>query len=216
MPVRERRRLRECSARTPRCRTARDPRQETRDCCRRIIAQLTADVGAVLDSLGVPWWLDYGALLGYVVARDKGLPGAMYWNDKDADLNALAEDRAKIEVALAVLKNKRYKVRYHRPVAGQKHTWGDVFKVQLSTVNHTNVDVTIWRLEDGVLDRDNWGHHDQWKGRVTPADWVFPTIRDTWEGVEVNIPAQPERLIAYRYGENWRNLPARRSDGVER
>jgi hypothetical protein len=78
-------------------------------------------------------------------------------------------------------------------------------KVRLSQKNHTNTDIFCWHLRpDGMLDRKNYIGADIYKGREFPKNWVFPLQRGLWDGIEVSVPAEPERLTAWRYGPGWR------------
>lgn len=211
-----------CSAETKRCDAAVNPRRRTPACCREHNLRILSDVAALLDGAGIPWWIDYGLLLGYCTGGEPGGTGGheggearLYWNDKDTDLNCLADDRNAV-LALGHELRPRYRVHYQAPVPGKLYGWGDVLRVLLSRLNHTNCDVTFWKRDGDMLDRDNWARSDQFKGRATPAAWVFPTKRGTIEGVAVNVPAEPALLVAHRYGESWRNLPSVRHGGVVR
>jgi hypothetical protein len=200
-----------------RCRSARDPGERTAECCRGWIAEIVGAVAALLERENIPWWADYGMLLGYQVALDQGLPPGLYWNDKDADLGALVQDRARVLALLPELAELGYSVLYIDPQPLRPWVYTDAVQVRLSSRNRTNVDLTFWhRREDGVFDRTTYAACDRYKGREVPARWIFPTARALWEGVEINVPAEPELLVAYRYGDGWRNLPAAHDDGVER
>jgi hypothetical protein len=201
---------RPCGPRSLRCKAATNPLVATPACCRRWVAHVLHAVGAALDRAGVPWCIDYGALLGYMTN------GGLYWNDNDTDLCALVTDREAIRRATAALRRGGMRVRY-LPPAPCTTRYGDAFKVQLSVFNKLNCDITLWTpREDGLLDRESYIPVDAHKGRAFPREWAFPATRGLWEGVEVNIPAEPELLVAHRYGEDWRNLPAARTDGVAR
>lgn len=156
------------------------------------------------------WWIDYGTLLGYMVN------GGLYWNDKDTDLGVHAGDRGKVlgEVADA-LRRKGYVVTYSEPKSS-RFGGGDRLKVRLSLQNHTNCDIFFWGETQGELDRSNYIGVDRYKGREFPVEWALPVTRGQWEGVDVAVPADPERLVAHRYGDGWRALPAARTDRVPR
>jgi hypothetical protein len=190
-----------CRSDTHRCFNTRNPKVKTSPCCIRWNVMLLRKVTESLNGAGIPWWIDYGTLLGHCVN------GGFYWNDKDTDINCLAEDRDRVRALLEKpLKAEGLNV-YYIPPGRSRFKWGDVLKVRLSKLNHNNCDITFWeRAADGLLDRKSWSPSDNFKGREMPESWVFPTTRATWEGVEVNVPAEPEKLIAYRYGDHWQRL----------
>ncbi len=198
-----------CSAGSQRCAATTNPRQWTPPCCIKWNILILRAIAERFDGAGIPWWIDYGMLLGYCVN------GGWYWNDKDTDLNCLTTDRARVREVLAPLEAEYgMHVRYE-PMKHNRFNWGDVLKVRVSHKNHNNCDVTFWELcEDGYLDRKTWSPSDRYKGREVPSSIIFPTTRGMFEGVEVNLPADPFRLIEYRYGPSWRNLGAVRRDNI--
>lgn len=194
-----------CKASGRRCVTTTNMRVKTPRCCINWNLLILRKIAERLDAAGIPWWIDYGMLLGYCTN------GGWYWNDKDTDVNCLSSDRDRVrEVLTTPLQDEGMHVRYVPP-ARQRFTWGDVLKVRVSQTNHNNCDITFWDLgDDGFLDRKTWSPSDAYKGREMPASVVFPTTRGLFEGVEVNVPAEPFQLIAYRYPPDWRNLDAAR------
>jgi hypothetical protein len=163
----------------------------------------------MLDSVGARWWIDYGTLLGYLVN------GGLYWNDKDCDLGVLAVDREKVLAQMQPMRQAGYMVTYTQPRQG-RFAGGGRMKVRLSTRNHTNTDVFFWDQRGELLDRQNYIRVDRHKGREFPLLWALPATRGQWEGVDVAIPAEPLKLVEHRYGMNWQNLPASRTDGIIR
>lgn len=198
-----------CTTRTRRCEATEDPGRETPGCCRAQILRVTREVAHILDVAAIPWWLDYGALLGWRLGE------TLYWNDKDTDLNVLVDDRDRTRAALDPLRFRGRHVRYWPP-SGREYAWGDVIKTRISRWNRNNCDITFWRCDGAVLTRDNWSAVDRFKGRETPADWIFPTVRATLEGIPVNVPRETDRVLAHRYGAGWRDLPAVRHLDEER
>jgi hypothetical protein len=186
-----------CNAHTTRCPDARDLSQDTPACCLGHVRRVMADLAALMDGAGITWWADYGTLLGYV--RN----GGMIPFDKDGDLGILATDRDKLLSLMPVLMQKGYFVRYTKPHSNRFRS-GDRVKVCLSQRNHTNVDIFIWhRRPKGMLDRTNYIAADVYKGREMPEAWVLPTQRGEWDGIDIAVPADPERLAEHRYGPGW-------------
>jgi len=199
-----------CSTRTRQCRATRNPTLKTPNCCVHWNLRILGDVARLLDKFKVPWWADYGTLLGYMTGKQ------FYWNDKDTDVCLLADDRASVLGKIApALRTLGLRARYRPPQSG--FVWGDALQVRLSQSNGNNCDLTFWnRREDGMLDRTSYARGDVHKGRAMPESWVLPTTRGMFSGVEINLPAEPELLIAHRYGAGWRDLPPVYTDGVER
>lgn len=100
-----------CTVETARCPEARNYGADTPDCCREHIRHVVFTVGDALTEAGIPWWLDYGSLLGayrnpllkacknrkhWVCAHPNcppaPLPGGLIPFDKDADCGFLAAD----------------------------------------------------------------------------------------------------------------------------
>lgn len=188
-----------CSRHSFRCSQARNMRVETPACCQRHIRNILRDVGALLDELGITWWADYGTLLGAV--RHGGL---IPW-DKDADLGILADGREKLLSAFPRLMEMDYYPTYVPPRPERRFRTGDRVKVRLSRRNHTNTDVFIWHNRpDGMLERTNYISSDLYKGREFPEHWLHPIHKVPFDDIEVNLPAQAEALVAYRYGQGWK------------
>src|SRR5690606_9270282 len=120
-------------------------------------------------------------------------------------LGVLAEDREKVLAARARWEAQGHRVTYLPPRA-QRFRSGDRVKVRLSAANTTNVDIFFWRpIAGGLLDRMNYIAVDRYKGREFPAEWALPTTRGMFDGVDVAVPAEPELLVAHRYGADWRH-----------
>lgn len=180
-------------------------------CCVDQHVNVMKVIAPLLDKAGVRWWIDYGMLLGYAVN------GGYYWNDRDIDISCLAEDREKVrEIAKQLSRSHRYWIHYKPLNEAKPWSYSDCVKVSNSMYNRATLDITFWYPEDGVLDRKVWASVDKWKGRETPESWVFPVIRGKWEGVDVAVPREFERLVEYRYGPQWRELPAVRTSGQAR
>lgn len=172
---------------------------DTPECCKAHIRRIMADVAEALDGAGIRWWIDYGTLLGWV--RNGGL---IPW-DKDCDLGILADDRDRLKALQAGFLAMGYHAVFSPIRPTQRFRSGDRMKVCLSNRNRTNVDIFIWyKRPGGILDRKNYIGADLYKGREFPVDWVLPLQRGTWDGIDVSVPAEPEKLAEHRYGASWR------------
>jgi hypothetical protein len=197
-----------CSHGTPPCTDRTDLSVPTPRCCVAMHVEMLKVIAPILDKAGVRWWIDYGMLLGYMVNQ------GFYWNDRDIDIGVLAEDREKVKrIGEQLKRSHRWLATYVPQNLGRPWKYSDCLKISSSFRNRTALDITFWEQNDGVLDRKTWASVDKYKGRTTPVDWIFPLSRGQWEGVEVPVPKEAERLVEYRYGPNWKNLPASRTSG---
>lgn len=190
---------RKCTRSTVRCPEARIMLLDTPECCKSHVRKIMADVAECMDGAGIRWWIDYGTLLGWL--RN----GGMIPFDKDGDLGILGEDRQKLLDLQTVWLGMGYHATYAPPKPTQRFRTGDRMKVRLSRRNTTNVDIFIWdEPKPGILDRKNYIGADLYKGREFPKEWALPLGRGLWDGINVSIPAEPERLAEHRYGPDWR------------
>lgn len=201
----------QCSKTTVRCHAAGDPSKPTPECCKQHLREILGDVLALFNAHGVPYFIDYGSLLGYL------LNGGIYPNDYDVDICTMVEYRDIVRSTFVPeLQAKGWYCKYF-PAKHKKWDWGDALQIQVSMRNRLNIDITFWALrEDGILTRSSWSKADQYKGREMPLNWIIPTHTGTFEGMEVQVPKEAEKLIAFRYGPNWRNLPASKHDNTPR
>lgn len=189
-----------CTRHSFRCPMGKDTHVETPACCRHWILDILKNIGGLLDEIGATWWVDYGTLLGAV--RHGGL---IPW-DKDTDLGILPEDRDALLAAFPrIISEFDYFPTYAKPNPKNRFRTGDRVKVRLSQRNKTNTDIFIWNdRPGGLLDRTNYIGSDRFKGRDFPRKWLFPLQRVDFDGVEVNLPAQAEKLVQWRYGNDWK------------
>jgi hypothetical protein len=214
-----------CTRDTLRCQDARSYRAELRPCCRAHLRQLVADVVDLLTARAIPYWADYGTLLGAVRnplttwadfpwlpqrgrAGEPLAPGILP-HDKDADFGALFEDWHRLLRLVPLLEARGYFV--HVNAGGAK------LKVRLSDINYTNLDIFTWRPRvGGLLHRPTYLPVDQYKGRDFPASMLLPLSTVEWEGLQLSAPADPAAFCAFRYGPAWRTPIPANHDGVRR
>ena len=213
------RRLTECTANTPRCRTAQNYRAPTRACCRRHIRDLLAGVQELFAAHDITWWADYGTLLGAV------RHGGMIPHDKDADIGILAEDFERL-LELDTDTNPWHDTSRGRPMRsrtmagfvwhhklphisggsdGAEFSAGNNIKVWLSARNETNLDIFPWyRRTDGTYYRTHYVGVDRYKGREFREDKLLPLGAIAYEDLTIPAPADPEWFCEHRYGPDWR------------
>jgi hypothetical protein len=159
-----------------------------------------------LDDAGIRWWIDYGTLLGFV--RE----GRMIPYDSDIDLGVMADDMAKVLALAPALRKAGLDTCFHVPGL-TRYDSGDWFHVTRRPGNPNGVDVFPWYVDGPMFDRRRYCVADRRKGQAFPALRLLPLSRATWEGIEVNVPADPEWFAAHRYGADWR-APVDYRDGV--
>jgi hypothetical protein len=230
-----------CTKETPRCANARDYTQDLPECCRSHIREMMRVCADVLRAHGVTWWIDYGSLLGLVRNPMTGQPPGILHHDKDADCGILATEQY-----LWGTWGKPGRGRPGDPDLGKRpftagpivhdleaaglqvgakaphpSGWmfggGDRFKVRWSKLNHTNIDFFTWyERPGGLLYRERYIAADQCKGREFPTAKCLPTVTVTWEGIEVQAPADPKWFCQHRYGNDWRREVKANHDGQRR
>lgn len=212
-----------CSPNTSRCVDARSHTHLLQPCCRRHIFQITRHVAAVLVATRVPFWADYGTLLGavrnplttwsdypWLPPSDQPMPAGILPHDKDADLGVLYTDWHRAWRAVSTLQ--------------QTHGYGVIahahrgsIKVRLSSKNHTNLDLFFWHQKpNGLLFRRGYARVDTYKGRHFHRDLLFPLGTVAWEGMTLPAPRDPEAFLAMRYGPEWRTPLPTNHDQVVR
>lgn len=213
-----------CTARTPRCRDARDYTHELAPCCRAHVRNLMVVVADILNESGATWWADYGTLLGavrnpmttwadYPWLRQDGRTTAgpaagIIPHDKDADLGILWRDFEGVRRRLRMLPSRGFNVHVNMHRAS--------IKVRVSARNHTNVDLFFWRGRDDVLYREKYAQVDKFKGKEFPKAMIAKPSTVIWEGVKLPAPTDPAAFLQLRYGPNWRTPVAANNDGVLR
>lgn len=191
-----------CTRTSSRCSDASNMKRMTRECCLSHIYEMTAAILEVFADLGICWWGDYGTLLG--AARHQAI---IPW-DKDGDLGALHADLDRILLARDALNDRGYFATYW--------TRRERMKVRLSQLNHTNVDVFLWRERpDGTLYRKTYAACDRFKGREFPREWLEPFVELPFGELMLQVPAEWEKLLDWRYGD-WQTPLHKNNDGVVR
>lgn len=211
-----------CSRDTARCSDARSYEHALRACCRTHLIAITRHVVGSLQGAGIPYWADYGTLLGAV--RNPMTTWADYpWlegtgpirpgiipHDKDADIGVLHSYWA---VAWRVVRRVAMTLNYDivgRPERGS-------IKVRLSKTNHTNLDIFFWSEKpNGIVYRRQYAAVDAFKGKHFHRDLLLPLGTVEWEGMKLSAPRDPEAFLAMRFGENWRTPVMANNDAVRR
>jgi hypothetical protein len=167
------------------------------------------DLFARLD--GIEAFIFFGTLLGYT--RE----GNIIPHDDDIDIYVNYSHRKRLLKALRasgfVVKQMPHK-KWRR-----LKLWPRSLMVQAKRMQdgrETFADFYLYdaRPQSYVIDR--WNFRGHWRDPDTtmhvPKDLLFPLRKAVMQDVEIVIPAQPEALCAFLYGENWR-IPVRKGSG---
>jgi hypothetical protein len=216
-----------CTARSRRCADARSYEAVLRPCCRQHVVTLSKLAADAFAEAGVPFWADYGTLLGAVrnpmttkadypwLPQDelpKGpIPPGIIPHDKDADWGLAIEHWQDAWRAL------RFAARSRRVDLRVKPNRASM-KVRLSMFNHTNLDLFFWHTKpDGLMHRKVYLMAvDAFKGRHFHRDMLYPLTTVEWEDMTLPAPRDPEAFLEFRYGPDWRVPVAANNDGVRR
>ena len=179
-----------------------------------------------LTGLGIPWWADYGTLMGAVCnplttwadypwleQEGRTTPGphaGIIPHDKDADIG--------VEMKYWDIVRRRFRgVLSSRGFYMYMNLGRHSIKARLSYKNHTNVDIFFWReRRDGTMYRDRYASVDTYKGREFPKSMLFPLSTVTWEGMTLPAPKDPEAFLEMRYGPDWRTPVMANNKGEKR
>ena len=181
-----------CRKDTPQCeeKHRRDGFLIVNQCCHEKLVEILQDVVLVFKRNKVDFWLDYGTLLGYT-REGKRIP-----HDIDIDLCAFEKDKELIEKALIELV-------LHKKYVIQKDEFNNTgLQVYYSEVNKLHLDVFFWH-ENGDKMEKSFYLNDR-KGKGFPKEWLTPLVEAKFEGVEVFVPKEKEKLCEHRYGKEWR------------
>jgi len=150
--------------------------------------EIMHEISVALDAENIPYWLDYGTLLGSV--RHKGF---VPWDD-DVDLGALREDRERIINTLKL----KYPNKYQFGDFGKIDSF---LKVELFEGDrYTFVDIYFYNKEN---DRLFTRVFELTKSYNTPFpyDIIFPLKKGVFEGREYNIPNNAHLYLKKNYGD---------------
>jgi phosphorylcholine metabolism protein LicD len=175
---------RQCTRETPRCEFWKWSLNYLRpDCCTHLLKEVLFFTTDLLERHGIPYWIDYGTLLGAV--RDGGF---IPW-DSDADLGVDRKDWPRVLELLPEFERAGY-FYWERPDGGA---------IASSTQNWNHLDIFYWE------ERDGWMVNDCWPAYGFPAH--FSRDLDSLElyGRRFPKPRQADEFLrGYRYGPAYR------------
>eukprot|EP01104_Vermistella_antarctica_P005942 TRINITY_DN16688_c0_g1_i1.p1 TRINITY_DN16688_c0_g1~~TRINITY_DN16688_c0_g1_i1.p1 ORF type:complete len:271 (+),score=46.34 TRINITY_DN16688_c0_g1_i1:181-993(+) len=170
----------------------------------RLKAQLIEMTFVLIDELeraGVEYWLDYGTLLGSI--REEGI---IFW-DYDVDLSIFqSQNRSFGQHIAPKLREKGYAV--------DVLPWGD-WKIRFYFPNGTlsqtfSLDVFPWEAQDPPT-REHIMIRSRHHKYPRPMEWLKPLKKAMFEGREVSVPHEPEKVLVSLFGRFY-YIPKREDD----
>lgn len=196
-----------CSRKSKRCDQPLGYAQDSPACCVAHSVAVLRWTGAFLDHIGVPWWADYGTLLGAV-----RFGGFIPW-DKDTDLGIMETHLPRLMAARWL--TQRYGLVFHH------NRKKGMVRIYVSATNRLHTDIFLWHVNKrGLMDRRWWADVDANKGRDFPSAWMRPQVKVPFAGFELPAPAavklpgatpapnvpgyeQGSAFLEWRYGPRW-------------
>lgn len=140
----------------------------------------------------------FGTLLGYtregnIIAHDDDID--IYVDKRQKWRLWWALRRSGFEIVFHPKKRRpwRSKLFQARREQGGVMTYADFYFYDTERANHISEPwnfVGTWRLPETALH--------------TPKDLIFPLQKAEMQGIEINIPAQPEAICEFLYGPGWK------------
>ena len=169
-------------------------------CCKEHLFELLDFITHTLDANKIPYWLDYGTLLG--ATRDnKHIP----WDD-DCDISIFIKDEDKVGELLAA--NEYGYILYNNPTV---HNVKSFMAIGYSEINRLHVDIFAWKKDGNLMKRHNYLDNgpispDAKKGKHFPYEFVKTLSKIKLDGKEYLAPNNPVEFCKMRYGKAW-NTP---------
>lgn len=156
---------------------------------RRLLRQLIAEVCPVLDSLGVPYWADFGTLLGMYREKDVIL------HDNDADIVVLQPDWDLLALQLRERLPPHLKVYFVTPSEDESIRW-----LRVSVGGFGILDLYGGYDEGGENISIPQGHGELCD---LPRKMVLPMERLHFRGYDVSVPRDVVGVLEFRYGKTF-------------
>lgn len=165
--------------------------------CKKKIDELLVFIAETLETNNIPYWLDYGTILGATRYKD-----FIPW-DIDVDLSLFDVDKEKVkEVFERAVANKSYIFRNAFEGSG--------FQVYYSKDVWHHTDLFFWYEDKDFLRRKHYvgmDHErgtDVRKGRDFPKAWVEELSQAKLGKRMYSVPKDPEHFCEFRYGKAWK------------
>lgn len=163
----------------------RDKRKKVYDNCSKEMDRLRSlnllkHVTQILDENNIPYWLDYGTLLGAI--RDNDLIDG----DNDIDIGTFKKDHPRIQTLL------------EKALPRNKIQPNGAYNEHINVSNHgsryTHLDIYGYTQKDGFIQIEHYS-----KPRLN--EWMFPLQEVKVKGISFRVPNMPELILEAEYGD---------------
>lgn len=155
-----------------------------------IFAQQLYETGKRLDRLNVPWMIYFGTLLGWYREQN------FIEHDDDVDIVAFVEDAPKI---IKALQDTNYIILDRVFGTGRIMVVDKDSGIQLDIFLFEKTRGGNYR-QTSILGRFGYPGHGK---TLYPSEWIFPLHRHHLQGINVNVPNQPRKILEDRYGSDF-------------
>ena len=172
----------------------------------RVAARRLAD-----DTTGLVWWIDFGTLLGFVREGD------VIDGDNDVDICVRVESDGERERLWSLVRSMAEQKDDHgvlpRQIQAVREPWVGARCFRLSYVFGAWGHIDFYHnvrphVDEGVGGYPRWYLGATGDNSNVREDWIGQPQRVPWPrlgpDVSVCIPQHPERVLEWRYGEDWR------------
>lgn len=163
-----------------------------------------ATIASLFNEAKILWWLDCGSCLG---AYRYG--GIIPW-DGDIDIAVLLSDFDNVFSLLRRLDPQKYLVQdwsgrefpksYLKVFLRKTNSWIDIYHFAIDS--QAQEVRYILSLENNIFFPERWKIRERRFTVPTAFQDVFPLKKALFDGIEVFVPANPEKYLQLRYGEN--------------
>jgi len=172
------------------------------------------EIAALLNQAGIPWWVDCGTCLGTF-----RYGGVIPW-DFDIDIAVLLPDFENVRRLLNGLDPAKYRVQdwsgrsspqsFIKVLIRETNTLIDIYHFEI--LPESRQIRYILSLESNILFPEWWKIRERRFKPPVAFETVFPLKKARFDGVEVFVPADPEKYLQRYYGENL--APAKIYDSI--
>jgi len=170
-------------------------------CCERYVRQIIFYIADLFEEHGIPYWMDFGTLLGAM--RYANIGGRLIPYDTDGDFCLFMKDRQRVLALKERILSDGFCLVEHnyKRIEDIKLHGGTVLRICRSELNRNQIDLFFW-------DRD-----PEWNLLVSDGlnvdksfpDWyVNELIPVPLYGKPIMAPREPEIFLAMRFGQKWK------------
>jgi len=167
-------------------------------CCERYVREVVFYTADLLEEYGIPYWMDFGTLLGAVRDGGRIIP-----YDTDGDFCVFLEDRERILNLKQRIRSDGFFLQEHhyterRALLVHGKT---VVRMCRSEKNRNQIDLFFWKHNDydNTLTSDGLN-----TAKTFPSWFVEERIPIPFYGKPIMAPREPEAFLEMRFGAKWK------------